>query len=115
MTSDATLIELLGLAPGMRVAIMNAGAANFSEALSAAVGASGHVHQAVAHPTDWPGHSYDQIILANLSHQDLQELPAILEETRRLLRHDGRLFVMERGSDAAAFTRVVHTLEVNCW
>jgi hypothetical protein len=53
--------------------------------------------------------------VANLSHQELQALGAHLHNARRLLRHEGRLFVIGQGTGAPPFARVVHTLEVNSW
>ena len=109
-------MDLLGFAPGMKVGMMNAGAEQFSEALSAAVGEGGHVHRALSpRPTELASQSYDQIILANLTGEELRELGATLEDARRLLEHGGRLLVIGQGSEARAFAHVVHTLELNCW
>lgn len=116
MTSNATLIELLGLEPGMAVAIANSGALMYSDAISAVVGENGRVHQALApRPTDLASQSYDQIVLANLSQTELQGLGDLLQEARRLLMHGGRLFVIGQGTDAPPCTRVVCPLELNSW
>jgi hypothetical protein len=116
MTSNATLIELLGLEPGMAVAIANPGAQTYLDAISTVVGKSGRVHQAlVPLPTDLASHSYDQIILANLSQAELQGLPELLQEARRLLVHGGRLFVIGQGSEVPPCAHVVCPLELNSW
>jgi hypothetical protein len=116
MTSNPTLMELLGLEPGMAVATMNPAAQTYSDAISAVVGESGRVHKALAPlPTDLASHSYDQIILANLSQAELQELRDLLQETHRLLRNGGRLFVIGQGSEAPPFSQVVRALEMNSW
>jgi len=99
----------------MKVAIMSAGPVNLSEALSAAVGANGHVHDARVSMTDLPRHAYDRIIVANLSREELGDIGALLHRARGLLRHDGRLYVIGQGADAPPFAHAVHSLEVNAW
>jgi ubiquinone/menaquinone biosynthesis C-methylase UbiE len=116
----------LGLLPGMRVADIGAGIGSFSIPIAREIGETGRVfavdlqsemldilrenvrEESVANvepvlgsavATGLPGHSCDLALLANVWHE-LDDLPAVLGEVRRILSEGGRVAIVDWRPDA---------------
>ena len=105
--SEAEILQTLQLSAGHTVAEI--GPSRFTAALKQAVGREGHV-VAAPHP-HLPDHSCDRVLIAG-SWRLLADPIAALEEAARLLRHDGRLLVVE---DDVDFKEMLLVLEHNCF
>ena len=117
-TPEVDFVDLLGLEPGMTVAAIGAAAGSLHSSIAEVIGNTGQVHRISAvSPSPLHNDSCDRVVAMNLTSPELGDPLTALHEAKRLLRGDGRLIVIEWGSDGRgrAFREMVRLLEFNTW